>query len=381
MLCTKCKKEIPDESRFCLYCGNKLNEGTSTPPKKPLKRANGTGTVTKLSGKRAKPWRARISKGGKQITIGCFERKNEALIAIEKIMGAGGLPQFYNITVEDARTQWMEKHYPQLTKNGIIGYDAAWKYFESIKKMKIADVKTAHLQRIIDSAAELGRSQSTCEKIKQLASQLCKWAMENDLINKNYAMFTEIRATKSEPREPFTRSELQTLWNYYQSSGDRNVATVLLLCHTGLRPNELLSMRKADFYNGCLHGGSKTEKGMNRSVPVPDIMLPLLSFIMDSESEYIVCSPSGKKIREDNWRKRNYYPALEAAGFTESERKKRSPYSCRHTYATMCARAKMDDKALQDILGHEDITTTRNIYTHTDEEYLKDAAKHLNFIS
>ena len=378
MTCPKCNKEIPDISAYCLHCGKKLG---SDPRPKPMKRANGMGNVTKLSGRRKKPWRARMTVNGKPVIIGDYERKTDAYMALEKMLNAGGPPQFYNCTLEGARELWMEKHYPQITKSGIDSYEAAWKYFDPIKKMKIAELKTTHFQRIIDAAADLGRSRSTCEKIKQLASQLCKWAMENDLINKNYAAFTEIKATKSEPREPFTKAELQRLWEFYKETNSRDAGTVLLLCHTGLRPNELLSMKKTDFYNDCLHGGSKTEKGMNRSVPVPDIMRPVLDHIMETESEYIICSSAGGKLREDNWRKRNYYPMLEAAGFTESERKKRSPYSCRHTYATMCARAKMDDKALQDILGHEDISTTRNVYTHTDEEYLKQAAKHLDFIS
>lgn len=378
MICIKCKKEIPDGSAFCNLCGHRQNAPAKP---KPLKRANGMGCVSKLTGRRRKPYRARMTVNGKSVLVGDYARKTDALAALERISLSGGLPQFYGITLAQVRERWMDAHYPSLTKSGMTNYNTAWEYFPpELRNMKMEHVKTAHLQSVVDKAVEMDKSQSTCEKIKQLASQLCKWAMENDIINKNYAQFVKINARKSVPREPFTKDELRKVFRYFKDSKDRDAACILLLCHTGFRPNEFLSLKKDDYYNGCLHGGSKTQKGMNRSVPVPTAMLPLLAFLMIGDSEYIYPSPEGKQFSETNWRKRNYYAALLSAGFTEEEIKKRPPYSCRHTYATMCAKAKMDEKALQDILGHEDISTTMNIYAHTDEEYLKQAALDLNFL-
>ena len=384
MICKKCKKQIEDDSVFCRFCGKRQSE----PPKpKALKRANGMGSVAKLSGRRRKPWLARMTVKdehgeSKTVVVGCYERKTDALLALEKIVNDGGLPQFYNITVSEVRDRWMEKHYPQLSNSGVQNYNTAWNYFDgSLRELKMSELKTHHIQRVVDAAAEKGRSRSICEKIKQLASQLCQWAVQNDVISKNYAQFVEINAKESTPKEPFAMSEIQTIWKYYQETGDKTAASILILCHTGLRMDEFLSMKKTDYYNGCLHGGSKTEKGMHRTVPVPDIMLPVIDDLIQEPGEYLVSNTNGGKMDAKNWRERKYYKTLKAVGFTEDLIRRRAPHSCRHTYATMCARLKMDDKALQDILGHEDITTTRNIYTHTDEAYLKQAAKDLNFIN
>lgn len=383
MICVKCKKEIEDGSNFCRYCGKKQSE----PPKpKPMKRANGMGDVVKLSDRRRKPWRARMSVRNSEgnlerVLIGYFERKTDALVELEKISAAGGLPEFYNITVSQARDLWIEKHYDSLSESGRTNYNSAWNHFpDYIRNMKLSDLKAYHIQNVIDVAEKKKLSRSSCEKIKQLASQICQWALQNDIIDKNYAQFVEINATESTPREPFTIHELNKIWEYYKSSGDKTAGSILLLCHTGLRMDELLSMKKTDYYNGCLHGGNKTEKGMNRSVPIPDVMLPVLDDLISEPGEYIISNADGNKFDAKNWRNRRYYKCLEAAGFPNELIKKRTPHSCRHTFATLCARQKMDDKALQDILGHEDISTTRNIYTHTDEEYLKNAAKHLCFI-
>ena len=381
MICKKCKKTIEDDSVYCRFCGKKQIE-TERP--KALKRANGTGCVTKLGGRRRKPYRARMTLNGKNVVVGDFEKKTDAMLALEKVINAGGLPEFYGITVAEAREHWMSKHYPQISKSGIENYNTAWNYFDDkIRRMKLESVKTHHLQKIVDTAAEQGKSRSICEKIKQLASQLCQWGMQNDIISKNYASFVEIRSIEQKSREPFTVKELTRIWNYYNSADNTDVKTagvILLLCHTGLRVDELLSMKKTDYYNGCLHGGSKTEKGRGRSVPVPDIMIPIMDELMLQEGEYIVPNSVGGKFDVKNWRERRYYETLRKIGFSEELIKKRTPHSCRHTYATLCARSDMDDKALQDILGHEDISTTKNIYAHTDEEYLKSVTKHLRFI-
>ena len=70
MECVKCKAQIPDGSVFCNMCGKKQ----VSEPRKRKKRANGTGTVYKLPGNRAKPWIA--ARDGNYIDS--FKSKSEA---------------------------------------------------------------------------------------------------------------------------------------------------------------------------------------------------------------------------------------------------------------------------------------------------------------
>jgi len=54
MKCRKCRLDIPDGSKYCPNCGAKQEPER----RKALKRANGTGTVYKLQGRRRRPWAA-----------------------------------------------------------------------------------------------------------------------------------------------------------------------------------------------------------------------------------------------------------------------------------------------------------------------------------
>ena len=71
MECRKCRREIPEGSVYCLHCGAKQ----AAEKRRALKRANGTGTVYKLSGRRSRPWVAAKNK----TIIGYYAKKTDAL--------------------------------------------------------------------------------------------------------------------------------------------------------------------------------------------------------------------------------------------------------------------------------------------------------------
>ena len=79
MECIKCRKPLPEGAAFCPACGKK-----QAAERKHRKRANGTGTISKLSGNRAKPWQARRNN----VSIGTFATRAEAQKALERLKAA-----------------------------------------------------------------------------------------------------------------------------------------------------------------------------------------------------------------------------------------------------------------------------------------------------
>ncbi len=378
MYCIKCKEQIEDDSVYCKHCGKKQ---VSTPKPKKLKRANGTGTITHLPGRRRKPWLVRIYTNvngeRKRITYGTYRTKSEAEIALDNINIKGNVTGLFKITFGDAYEMWSTTHFAKLTEKGKGSYETAWRFLKPLADTRLSEIKTQQFQDIINAAVEQGKSYSTVSKISLLASKICQWGIQNDVIDKDYASFVTITAKKSPPKERFSDEELERMKEFYKSTSDLRVGAILLMCYTGLRIDEFLSMKKLDYYDGCLHGGNKTEKGKNRIIPVPDAVQNILSRLMETEGEYLYSTSTGTKFNTENFRKRVYYKALSDIGYSDEEIKKRNPHVCRHTFASICARKGVDPKALQDIIGHAQIETTLNTYTHTDVDWLKAAVKDL----
>lgn len=125
--------------------------------RKALKRANGTGTVYKLSGRRRRPWVAAKSK----VVIGYYETKTAALEALNRLAGRD-ITERYNMTFEDVFHEWSAEHYRDITSAGIETYDRAFAIFKPLHKKLFRSLKTADFQAVVDQ--HMTKSHSTVAK-------------------------------------------------------------------------------------------------------------------------------------------------------------------------------------------------------------------------
>ena len=99
--CIKCKKELPEGALYCPACGKKQERS----PRKHKKRANGTGTVYKMAGKRAKPWAAQ--KSG--VWVGAYPTREAATKALERLTDRE-ITDEYNLTFRQIYERWQPEH-------------------------------------------------------------------------------------------------------------------------------------------------------------------------------------------------------------------------------------------------------------------------------
>lgn len=362
--CKHCNKQIPESAAYCPWCGKRQ----MPEERKKRRRTKGTGGISKDQNTPNIPWRARVYFHGRSFLVGNFPTKKEAEDALYNFRQKEK-PELQHLTVEQAYEAWQKGKFAGLEKRGIENYRTAWNYFnESIKKQKIGAIKTAGYQAIIDEAVSLGKSYSTVNKIKTLISQLCKFALSNDIIDRDYSEFLQMPKDNTEKRTPFTSDDLKIMWEHWQE--DPCIAAILLMCYTGMRTDEFFSLEKKEQLPTMLHtAGSKTDKGKGsgngRYCPTPYPISQIVEYFLNLPGEYLYSAPNGGKIDICNWRNRVYYKTIDKYGISHIV-----PYSTRHTFSTICLEKGVDKKAITDIMGHEKYSTTADHYTSPNMEWL-----------
>lgn len=357
MKCIKCKKEIPDGSLYCNHCGKKQ----TAIKLKTHKRAQGSGTIRKDT-RNKKQWiaYAPAKSNRKRIYLGAFYTRLEAQKAIDDHI-ANGRPELYKATFRQMYELWSAAHFNGVSEHAVSLYTSMWKRFAEIENVRMQDIRTADLQEIVNQCT----SRSAAQTIRTMASMICKYAMENDVLSKNYAEFVKIPKFEKKEKRIFTPEEISILW---QHTYDKRVQIILFMIYTGLRIGEIASLRPADVHldEGYMICGEKTEAGRNRLVPfpkgIPELKVFLSGWMKECRTEAIL-GLTVKKIRE-----KVFYPALEQYGIDQEH--KLTPHSTRHTFASLCAQAGMRPENLQKIIGHARYSTTADVYIHKNSSEL-----------
>ena len=364
MLCKKCELNIDDDSVFCKYCGKKQTAES----RKELKNPNGFGSVVKLPGRRRRPYAVRITDKiteAKQYYryVSYHETLKEAKLALAKEQIQPSSPKA-NIKFSELYNEWIEtKSFKNISKQTQDNYKAAYKHLKPLHNIKFTEIRTGAMEKIID---ELDRSHSTKTKIKLLCGLLYKYAMENDIVNKNYAEFIQLdKDEENNKKNIFTKEEREKILKADKEPG---ADITIILLYTGMRINELLSLNKdsIDFENNTITGGLKTDAGRDRIIPIHPTILPYIKNRYESTpNEKLFNKEDGTKLTANYFRENMFYPLLENLDI-----KKKPPHTTRHTFATVLAESGVDTLAIKEILGHEDYAFTANKYTHTDVKYL-----------
>lgn len=372
MKCRKCHKEIPDNSRFCMACGVKQDVAQN-----PKNRGNGQGSVYQLPNKR---WIAvrtigyQVDENGKYKRItrskSGFKTKKEALAYLPNISTESRARPYTFLQIYDA---WEPTH--RAGKSTMDCYRAAKKYFKPVWNMMFAEITIDDLQECVDDCE---KGKRTRENMKALAGLLYKYAIPRHIVDLNLGPFLVVGGGERKSKEGLPDEAVKTVEAH---SGDVPGADyVLCQCYLGFRPSEFLALDAKDYNRKerAFVGGAKTEAGRNRVVTVSPKIQPIInSLVHDKISGPVFCAEDGSAMSIRDYRSL-FYRVLDACGIenpiTEKDgvkRRKYTPHSCRHTFATMMKRVPGADKDKLELIGH----TSENMLRHYQDVSFEDLRK------
>lgn len=255
----------------------------------------------------------------------------------------------------------------------------------TIGNLRLKDVKPIQCQEILN--AQIGRSKSHVTKLHQELCFIFDKAVENKLILESPAAHLTRPDAPAGHRRSLTDKERKAFLAVCERDPRFILFEFMLYC--GCRPSEARAIQGKDVFveNDCtfLHiRGTKTANA-DRVVPIPAplydrvVHSPPFEFICQNRANLPYTTTAYNRLtnrlkREMNlemgcrtYRNELIPPFPLADDFT--------PYIFRHTYCTDLQKQGIDVRVAQKLMGHADIQTTANIYTHQDEETMRDAAK------
>lgn len=369
-----------------------------------MKLPNGYGSVTKLSGNRRKPYLARVTLGwtvdeqsGKaiqnRVPIGTYKTKKEALQALAEYSANPYDIQNDNMTLAELYEKWTAEYFPTLDSDSSSRtITSAWRYCHAIHGMRVKDLRARHIKGIMEDGyvisdrgknvgARVPASPGTKSRIKSMFNLMLDYAMEYELVDKNYARTFDLSNDIIKEKEAATRGhinfneqEMKTLWENLGKI--RFVDWILIQCYMGWRPQELakLELENVDLENWCITGGMKTEAGKCRIVPIHtrirDLVRKNYNQAVELGSSRLFNDPDavkgGMKITYDKYAGR-FSKVIAALNLREDHR----PHDPRTTFITMAKKAKVDEYVIKRLAGHKITDITEAVYTKRDIEWLR----------
>lgn len=238
-----------------------------------------------------------------------------------------------------------------------------------------------HLRAFLEHINSLGMSAHSQARILSGLKAFYKYLMAEDLISADPTALLEGPRLGRKLPDTLSYPEIEQLLSAIDLStpeGGRNRAILEVLYSSGLRVSELVDLKLGNVYTdiGFLRVIGKGNK--ERLVPIGRDALKFLRIYVDEtrgraphkspqkgQEDYVFLNRNGRKLTRVM-----IFTIIKSLALAIGLRKSISPHTFRHSFATHLIEGGADLRAVQEMLGHESITTTE-IYTHLDRDYLR----------
>jgi integrase/recombinase XerD len=252
----------------------------------------------------------------------------------------------------------------------------AFLLLNNIKKNP-AEIELGDLQQFIKWIAELGMTQSSQARIISGIRTFYKYCLLEDICTIDPTALLEAPKLKRTLPDVLSFREIESIIASIDLSipeGTRNKAIIETMYSCGLRVSEVVNLKLSQLYLdvGFIRVIGKGDK--ERLVPIGRSAIKYITIYLNTR-KHVVIQRGEEDILFLNRRGKRLTRVMifliikdlvKKAGINKNI----SPHTFRHSFATHLVEGGADLRAVQEMLGHESITTTE-IYTHLDREFLR----------
>ncbi len=265
-------------------------------------------------------------------------------------------------------------------QNTVDSYERDLRQFAGFLGRDIAEASTEEIRDYLGDLNKQGMSSATTARRISALRQFYKFLYSEGLRADDPARAIDSpRRSRPLPKvlsEEEVDALLKAARGYHGPEGKRLIALMEILYATGLRVSELLSLPSAAARNDAPYILVKGKGGRERVVPLSEPAQKAIADYADARERFV------RREADRRWlfpsrakgghltRQRFSQLVKELADIAGVDRRKVSPHTLRHAFASHLLAHGADLRAVQQLLGHADISTTQ-IYTHVLQQRLK----------
>jgi integrase/recombinase XerD len=242
-----------------------------------------------------------------------------------------------------------------------------------------ARLQLSDLEKFVKWISELGMTPASQSRIISGLKNFYKYCLQEQIVKKDPTALLEAPKLKRSLPDILSFEEIEKIIAAIDLSspeGTRNKAIIETLYSCGLRVTELVNLKISCLYLdvGFIRVIGKGDK--ERLVPVGDSAIKYINIYRNTVRVHINVKPGNEDIlflnrRGSRLSRVMIFLIIKDLALQAGITKNISPHTFRHSFATHLVEGGADLRAVQEMLGHESITTTE-IYTHLDRDYLRD---------
>ncbi|MES1216996.1 MAG: site-specific tyrosine recombinase XerD [Bacteroidota bacterium] len=241
-----------------------------------------------------------------------------------------------------------------------------------------SEIELKDLQQFVKWVMELGMSDTSQARIISGIRAFYKYCLLENISAKDPSTLLEAPKLKRLLPDTLSFDEIENIISQIDLSkpeGGRNKAIIEVMYSSGLRVSEVVNLKISQLYMdvGFIRVIGKGDK--ERLVPIGSSAIKFITIYKNEIRVHINPQPGNEDILFLNRRGTKLsrimiFLIIKDLVFKAGIKKTVSPHTLRHSFATHLVENGADLRAVQEMLGHESITTTE-IYTHLDREFLR----------